>query len=191
MADRRYTLAPFDGQSPHLAAVDALYDRTWGQFGAQTEVWDHVGVPGFAGQLARAADGGIAGYVYGITAQPGDRWPTRVAAHLAPEVAARHLFGSFIVTELAVAPAHQRQGLGTALMRAVLAACRHPQATISTEYENTPARALYEGLGFVYLVERMTFRPQADGSGQESVVLHCALPLPGAVACCRGGGAGG
>lgn len=60
-------------------------------------------------------------------------------------------------------------------MRALLAeaATNHPAATLSTEVTNAPARALYEGLGFGYLIERMRF----TANGAEYVVMRRPLPF--------------
>jgi GNAT superfamily N-acetyltransferase len=51
------------------------------------------------------------------------------------------------VHRLVVAPASARRGIGSALVRSVLAA-RRP-TVVATGRDNAPARALYERLGFV------------------------------------------
>ena len=51
------------------------------------------------------------------------------------------------VHRLVVAPAAARRGIGTALVRSVLAGGR--PTVVATGRDNTPARALYERLGFV------------------------------------------
>jgi ribosomal protein S18 acetylase RimI-like enzyme len=166
-----YRLATLD--SSHFDAVDGLYARIWGQFGAETDVWEHAAVDGFAGVVALTRGGELAGYVYGITARPGQRWTERIAPLLAPEVVSRDLFGSFYVVELAVAQEHRQRGLGGQLMRAALGRVPHAATTIATEYDNAPARALYERLGYTYLLERISFY----GGSYESVAMHRVLPL--------------
>lgn len=172
-----YTIVQLDGQPSDLAAIAALYDRIWGQFNARTELREHRAAPGFTGRIARAPDSTLVGYAYGITAQPAERWVARVATYLAPEVLAREIIGSFFVTELAVAPEHQRRGLGAALMGAVLADCRHDRASIATEHYNAPSRALYERLGFTYLLEHVQFSPASTSPGDDFVIMRRALPL--------------
>jgi ribosomal protein S18 acetylase RimI-like enzyme len=49
---------------------------------------------------------------------------------------------------LAVDPARRRSGLGTALVRGLLAASRASVAYLQVEERNTPAVALYRRLGF-------------------------------------------
>jgi GNAT superfamily N-acetyltransferase len=52
------------------------------------------------------------------------------------------------IDRLVVAPDAQRQGVGSALVRAVLRRAAGRPTTVSTGRENTPARRLYERLGF-------------------------------------------
>lgn len=173
-----YTISLLADRPADLAAIAALYDRIWGRFNARTEVRAHLVLPGFAGFVVRDATGVLAGYVYGITAQPDDPAIARIATYLTPDAAERALFGSFFVAELAVAPEHHRRGLGARLMRAALAACGHAVATTCTEHYNAPARALYSGLGFATLIEHTKFSPASTAPGDDFIVLHTPLPLP-------------
>lgn len=62
-----------------------------------------------------------------------------------------HLVDELHVNSLAVAPARRRQGLGSALMRGVLAVARREgavAATLEVRRSNGAARGLYERLGF-------------------------------------------
>jgi ribosomal protein S18 acetylase RimI-like enzyme len=52
------------------------------------------------------------------------------------------------IDRLVVAPDAHRQGVGSALVRAVLRRAAGRRVTVSTGRENTPARRLYERLGF-------------------------------------------
>lgn len=59
--------------------------------------------------------------------------------------------GEVHVNNVAVRPECRRQGLGTLLVRHVLAAAAaegHERATLEVRRSNHPARQLYEGLGF-------------------------------------------
>jgi ribosomal protein S18 acetylase RimI-like enzyme len=173
-----YTVHPLVDHPADIAAIAALYERIWGRFNARTEVQKQLGVPGFTGRVAHGADGTLVGYVYGITAQPDDRAMMLIRSYLTPIEAEQVLLGSFFVAELAVAPTHGRRGIGAALMREVLAACSHDRATTCTEHYNAPARALYNGLGFVTLVEHMKFSPDSTSSADDFIVLRTPLPLP-------------
>ena len=173
MSAMSYTLTPFDLGSPLLPGVLDVYQRVWGNRGFQPQVRRHAAYPGFKGIAALAPSGEIAGYIYGTSTLPGQWWPDRIAAVIGRELAERLLYGSFNVTELGVRAEHRRLGLGIRLMRAVLAGLPHHHVTLSTECSNHPARTLYEGLGFDYLVERMYF---AEG-GEEYAVLDRPLPL--------------
>jgi ribosomal-protein-alanine N-acetyltransferase len=62
-----------------------------------------------------------------------------------------HLVDELHINSLAVAPARRRQGLGSELMRGVLAKAREEgaaRATLEVRRSNEAARALYERLGF-------------------------------------------
>ena len=173
MSATSYRLAAFDLGSPLLPGVLDVYQRVWGNRGFQPQVSRHATYPGFKGIAVLAPSGKIAGYIYGTSTLPGQWWPDRIAAVIGRELADRRLYSSFNVTELGVLMDHRRRGLATRLMRAVLADLPHQQVTLSTECVNYPARALYESLGFGYLVERMSF---AEG-GEEYAILDRPLPL--------------
>ncbi len=173
MSSTSYRLALFDLGSPLLPGVLDVYQRVWGDRGFQPQVRRHATYPGFKGIAALAPSGEIAGYIYGTSTLPGQWWPDRIAAVIGRELAERRLYGSFNVTELGVRAEHRRRGLATRLMRSLLAGLPHQHVTLSTEYANHPARTLYEGLGFGYLVERMYF---AEGA-EEYAVLDRPLPL--------------
>jgi ribosomal protein S18 acetylase RimI-like enzyme len=57
------------------------------------------------------------------------------------------------IDRLAVVPHAHRRGVGSALVRAVLARAADRRTTVSTGRENTPARGLYERLGFTCVGE--------------------------------------
>jgi ribosomal-protein-alanine acetyltransferase len=62
-----------------------------------------------------------------------------------------HLVDELHINSLAVAPALRRQGVGSELMRGVLAKAREEgaiRATLEVRRSNEAARALYERLGF-------------------------------------------
>jgi ribosomal-protein-alanine N-acetyltransferase len=71
---------------------------------------------------------------------------------------------------LVVAPSHRRTGLGTALVTAGLAAVRHLGARavlLEVDYDNEPAIALYQHLGF----EQLSARRDYYGPGQDALIL--------------------
>lgn len=174
--DAALSIQPLDLASPALDGVIALYNTVWGKSGAgaasaDAQIRRHAGYPGFKAVVALTPGGEAAGFAYGYTDTPGQWWHERVAEHLGPERTARELTESFCVTELAVRPSHRRRGLGRRLLAALLADLPHPAATLSTQRDNLPARALYEAAGWDYLIERMRFVP----GDQEWVVMRRRL----------------
>lgn len=173
-----FAIVPWTPDSPHFPAVLALFDRVWPERGdegsgisAQTR--RHATYPDFKGIAALTPAGELVGLAYGTADLPGMWWHEHIAPVLGPEATARHLTGSFAVTELAVAPEWRRRGLATRLMRELLAGLPHARATLSTERHNAAARALYERLGFAYLVESMVFTPD----DAPYVIMGRPLPL--------------
>ncbi len=89
-------------------------------------------------------------------------------------VLARAVAGEAEVLTLAVAPAARRQGLGAALVRAVLAAVGAAggrQMFLEVSDGNAPARALYASLGFAPVGRRAKY--YADGT--DALVLSRAI----------------
>lgn len=93
-----------------------------------------------------------------LRALPPWRWPrmlrvNRLLTHVAPAPPEDALY----VDTLAVGPAHQRQGIGSALLRDAERRARElglPRIALDAEVDNAPARALYEGHGFVVSEQR-------------------------------------
>lgn len=52
------------------------------------------------------------------------------------------------ISSLVVAPAHQRRGVGRALLAAAIAASPRTEVTVQTSAKNSPALALYAEFGF-------------------------------------------
>jgi len=102
--------------------------------------------------VAAGSDEGIVGFAYGFTGQRGQWWSDRVAAAISPELAAEWIGGHFEVVELAVHPDAQRNGLGAALMDALMTGLAHRKALLTSYADDGPAPRLYRRLGWQVLV---------------------------------------
>jgi len=111
--------------------------------------------------------GRIVGFVYGYHGAPGQWWHDRVAKALGEEGSARWLPpGHFEFTELHVAPDRRREGIGGTLHDAIFELVDAPTAVLSTQTDNEPALALYEGRGWQVIVPYLDF-----GSGRPFLIM--------------------
>jgi ribosomal protein S18 acetylase RimI-like enzyme len=100
-----------------------------------------------------SVDGRIAGFVYGYTGRSGQWWTDRMREQVPAEVYAEWFDGHYEVVTLAVHPDHQRRGLGAALMRTLVGRATNDRALLSTAAGDSPARRLYQRLGWRAVAE--------------------------------------
>jgi GNAT superfamily N-acetyltransferase len=157
----------------------------------------HVGYPGFRAFVAvppamtgggHPAPGGlpagdqVLAFAYGFTGMGGQWWhdvvTTALTAASGAATAARWMADSLEIAEVHVRPEHQHQGTGRRLMHALAAGRPERTAVLSTQDSNTPARSLYQSLGFTDLLRGFNF----PGGGPPYAVMGAVLPLRGAPA---------
>jgi ribosomal protein S18 acetylase RimI-like enzyme len=149
-----------------LAAADdlvAVYARTFGapgydeppelteRFRAE-QLPRHADRDGFRCALARR-DGRVVGFAYGYTGQRGQWWSDWVASHAPEDIGRDWIGGHFELVELAVEPAEQGRGIGSALHDALLAGLPHRRAMLTTYRDDRPATRLYRRKGWRRLVD--------------------------------------
>jgi len=103
--------------------------------------------------------------------------------HVAGYCAAWVIFDEVHINNMAVLPAHRRQGLGAALLARVLDAAAHEgadRATLEVRASNEAARRLYEGFGFQPAGVRPRYytNPIEDAIVMWRVPDGCAAPRP-------------
>ena len=117
--------------------------------------------------LGALDDDRIVGFVYGYCGAAGQWWHDRVAKALGKDGTARWLPpGHFEFTELHVDVARRREGIGGALHDAIFELVDAPTAVLSTQTDNQPAIALYEGRGWQVIVPYLDF-----GSGRPFLIM--------------------
>lgn len=107
----------------------------------------HAARDGFRLALA-VADGGLAGFAYGYTGQPGQWWTDRLLERIPHDITDEWVGGHFELVELAVRPAAQCRGVGRALHDALLDGLPHRPALLGTWPDDRPARRLYLRTGW-------------------------------------------
>ncbi len=102
-------------------------------------------------------DSPFVGFAYGYRTQPGQWWYDNVSRALGQHAAALWLGDTFQVTEVAVLPDHQGQGIGGALHDALLSGLTYPRAVLSTLDAETAGRAMYRARGWQDLIDAFYF----------------------------------
>ncbi|HWG84123.1 MAG TPA: GNAT family N-acetyltransferase [Deinococcales bacterium] len=129
----------------------------------------HALYPGFRGYLVRDQSGAAVAMVYGTRTAPGQWWHDLVLPQLHEPQA---LNDCWVLTELAVVPAHQGRRLGGLLHDLVLDGLPFRRATLSTQVSNTRARLFYERRSWRTLVPSMIFSP----GGEPFTILGRDIP---------------
>lgn len=142
---------------PELGEVFAAAFGAYGEEPADADRFATEQLPTHADRedfrlVAARVDGRVVGFAYGFTGRRGQWWPDRIAEAVSAELAEEWIGGHFEVVELAVHPDAQRNGLGTALMTALMSGLPHDKALLTTYSDDRPAPRLYRRLGWQVLV---------------------------------------
>ncbi|MGI4731147.1 MAG: GNAT family N-acetyltransferase [Janthinobacterium lividum] len=146
MSSRLATIELRTGSAADVAVLDGLmaaaFDPRWGEAWTRNQCLGVMGLPGVWLTIAEL-DGTPAGFAL-----------------------ARSVLDEGELLLLATNPAVRRRGVGTALLRATLEACRaRDLATLHLEVRaNNPAVALYAAAGFEKVGERRGYYRGRDGS---------------------------
>ena len=131
----------------------------------------HAAAPGWRG-VGVWVEHELVGFAYGHAATPGVPWVDAVVAQLAPPTRTKWCDDAFLVCELAVAPAHQGQGLGSALHDALIDGAPHATALLTTlDDRSTAGSRLYARRGW----RRLSAAYVASGYPHRYVVMGTRL----------------
>ncbi|HET7737852.1 MAG TPA: GNAT family N-acetyltransferase [Tepidiformaceae bacterium] len=111
----------------------------------------HAQRPGFQAFVALLGDS-VVGMTYGYHGSPGQWWHDTVAKRLQRDVASKWLGDSYELVEIAVSPAHQGKGIGSALIERLLRDRDEATCVLSTRTDSE-AHRLYRRHGFEVIVE--------------------------------------
>jgi ribosomal protein S18 acetylase RimI-like enzyme len=118
---------------------------------------------GFRFVTARDEGGRLTGLALAVLARPGDWWRDQAAAALPDADVARWLGGLCLeVVHVAVDPAVQHRGIGTAVHDALISGRPAPTGVLSCHPDAVPAQRLYLRQGWTLLTEEF----RTGGPGQ-------------------------
>ena len=109
---------------------------------------------GFRMLVALESPERVVGMTYGYHGSKGQWWHDAVLKQLSKEQTAEWLSDAYELVELAVHPAHQGRGIGTALIYELLDGRPESTCVLSTRVDSD-AHRLYERLGFEHIKEMM------------------------------------
>ncbi|MGN6245537.1 MAG: GNAT family N-acetyltransferase [Motilibacteraceae bacterium] len=134
----------------------------------------HTGYPEHlaVGAVERGT-GRLVGFTYGYLDRPGQWWHEQVAPAMTGAGTVSWLEDAYCLVELHVLPERHGQGVGVALLRALLAGTSRSRVVLSTGDTESRGRALYRHLGFVDLLTGFRF----EGVERDYAVMGRALPL--------------
>lgn len=174
---QRVAVGPLDlaARVDEALAVQAVaFGLTDDEIGVRRHiVLRHMTTPGARSLGATTEEGRLVGFVYGM---PNDRtqwWSTVVHPYLRQEGHDGWLSDAFVITELHVHPAFQHRGIGRTLITGLTDSAGEPRSLLSALDTESPARALYHGLGYRDLARRVQF-PSAL---HPYAVMGAPLPL--------------
>ncbi len=126
------------------------------------EATEHSSRPGFQSVAAfengpSGPPGQPVGFTYGYQLLPNYWWYQQVQPHLARFQQADWLQDSFELTQMAVLPEYQGQGIGGRLHDRLLANLPYSHGLLSTLFGETNASALYRRRGWQVLLEPFEF----------------------------------
>jgi ribosomal protein S18 acetylase RimI-like enzyme len=133
----------------------------------------HGGFAGARSLGAFDADGTLVGFAYGYPNLKDQWWSLVIEPELARGGHRSWLDDSFVVGELHVLPHWQGHGIGRTLITVLCRGQDRSRVLLSALDDQTPARRLYRGLGFVDLARPVLF----PGNNRPYTVMGAYLPF--------------
>ncbi|WP_255195254.1 GNAT family N-acetyltransferase [Halorarius litoreus] len=143
-------LLPLAADTPHFRAATDLYGTIHGEpvEAVRERFRTHTEREGYRGFVAIGTSGHVVGFTYGHVSRTGQQYHDRLRAAVTDETYTRWLTDAFELVELGVEASQRRTGLGSALHDELFGGVGRATGVLTTESENAPARAFYEGHGW-------------------------------------------
>lgn len=147
----------FEVYSEAFYSAARIYATVWGHDEEESLMLfrRYARLSHFYGYVARINQH-IVGMAFGTASQEGQWWHDKVAEKIGRKHSA--LRDAWVLTEIAVLPDFQNQGLGAILHDRVTTAQPLPNLLLSTQVANLQARHFYEKRAWVYLHSGFTFQ---------------------------------
>ncbi|GAB5491106.1 MAG: hypothetical protein Phog2KO_13210 [Phototrophicaceae bacterium] len=161
------SLHPFEYRSPRLQDAIDMYCKVWERDKDNSTVFfrKYTRFPDFLGYVAYV-DSQAVGFVMGARSEKGQWWYDKVAKNIGKTHPA--LDNAWVLIELAVLADYRRHNIGTVLHNHILSKKNYPNALLSTQIDNYPARRFYEAHHWTYLHQGMLF----NKGRQKYCIMH-------------------
>lgn len=163
----QFSLQAFDYHSPYLQDAIDVYCKVWERDTDNSTIFfrKYTRFPDFVGFVAYA-DAQAVGFAMGARSEKGQWWHDKVAKNVGATHSA--LDNAWVLIELAVLSNYRRHHIGTLLHDHILKTQTNPNALLSTQIDNRPARRFYEAHQWTYLHQGMIF----NKSRQKYCIMH-------------------
>ncbi|WP_077622324.1 GNAT family N-acetyltransferase [Sediminibacillus massiliensis] len=148
-------LVELQNNDRHINQVADLYNYIWNYNDRliNERLVRHADYVGFKGLLLLSDDRELLGYVYGYHSLPGQYYRDLMESDL-PYSASKVWFEDcFELVELGVHPLQRNKHFGRLLMEKLLEKVPYKKSVLTTQTNNTAARALYESSGWTVVKE--------------------------------------
>ena len=154
-------LCRFNNQSSLLFDAIEIYCTIWGHNKDDSTIFfrKYTQQTDFLGYIACVENQAV-GFAMGTASQEGQWWHDKVAKNIGDNHPA--LIDAWVLIELGILEDYRHQQVGTILHNHILSIQPYPNALLSTQVNNIPARKFYEKYGWYYLHYGMVFNKNRE-----------------------------
>lgn len=168
-----YDIVPIDSHRQYFHEAVRIYTIVWDRNEQESTIFfqKYLRFPHYLGYVAKVGNH-VVGMAFGTASECGQWWHDKVADHVGrthPDIQ-----DAWVLTELAVLSEFRGQGIGAALLDAVIQTQPCRNLLLSTPIDNYDARRFYERHGWDYLHRGFAFQK----GHTPYVIMHRYKPSP-------------